>query len=89
MTYHEKLYGREWYTAPFFLSYCFKLKDLICDIRPRNINWQVVCGFLLLLQYAETNMLRTSLKTLDWNSHFQVDFQSIYFYTDYIAFIIK
>ena len=28
----------------YCLPFVFKLKDLICDIRSRNINWQVVCG---------------------------------------------
>ena len=41
------------------------------------------------MQRAETNLLPTSLKTLDWNSNVQVDYQSIYFYIDYIDFIIK
>ena len=36
------------------------------------------------MRYTETNLLRTSWKTLDWNSNFQVDFQSIHFYIDYI-----
>ena len=40
------------------------------------------------MQYAETNMLRTSLKTLDWISNFQYDFQSIYFNNDNLNFDI-
>ena len=34
-------------------------------------------------------MMRMLSKTLDWNFNFQVDFQSIYLYIDYIDFIIK
>ena len=34
--------------------------------------------FDVTMQYAETNLLRTSSKTVDWNSNFQV-FQSIFF----------
>ena len=74
---------------------------LIDWLRPQNINWQdwnytlfvvFICysqTFDVTMQYAETNLLRMSSKTLDWNSNFQVDFQSIYFYIDYIDFIIK
>ena len=45
--------------------------------------------FDITMQYAETNLLRIALKTLDWNSNFHVDFQSIYFYINHIEFIIK
>ena len=52
----------------------------------------IVCGFRRLqskhstsqCNCAETNLLWTSSKTLDRNSNFQVDFQSIYI--DYIDF---
>ena len=66
-------------------------------IRLRNINWQdwkytsfgVFVGYSQNIRRhnaicAETNLLRTLSKKLDWNSNFQVDFQSIYFYIDNI-----
>ena len=44
---------------------------------PRNINWQD-WTFDVTMHFTEKNLLRTSSKTLDWNSNFQ----SIYFYID-------
>ena len=72
------------------------------ELRPQNINWQhwTYTSFMVMRLQSkhstsqcnvqiETNLLRTSSKTFDCYSNFQVDFQSIYFYIDYINFIIK
>ena len=61
------------------------------SLRPWNINWQnwkytlsviFICysqTFDVTMQWVGTNLLRMSLKTLDWNSYCKVDFQSTCF----------
>ena len=65
----------------------------IYQIRPRTINWQdwKYTLFVVFVGYSqnirrrnamcrdELGTLQTSSKTLDWNSNFQVGFQSFYF----------
>ena len=64
----------------------------LSHLKPLNINWQD-CKYTLFVifichsqkirctvQWAETNLVRTSSKTLDWNSPFKVEFQSTCIY---------
>ena len=68
---------------------CTNLELTTDNIRPRNINWQdwkyasfvvFVCYSKNIRRHHATNLLRTSSKTLDWNSTFT---------SHYIDFIIK
>ena len=56
------------------------------DVRPRSIDWYTFVIFIchrqifdIIVQWAETNLLQTLVKTWDWNSDFRVPFQSTLF----------
>ena len=76
----------------YFIVYIHKQKvwtQVLTTYKVLTFLSVTVNTFDVTMQCAETNLLRTSLEALDWSSNFHVNFQSIYFYMEYIDFIIK